>query len=110
MVNRISWTESASDRRPEATRGAADRGRLPAERDDVRELLEAAGLQLEGGYAGAAARRDEGGSGQFPLVMIHVGEWKVRRRNMHMYSTPHVFVERLPLSAFMPYSNDIFEQ
>jgi hypothetical protein len=68
-VLRLPGSQPAADGRTQATRSATGSRRLPAERDDVRELPEAARVQLEGGDAREAARGDEGGRRQLPPLV-----------------------------------------
>ena len=67
---RFPRAQSAPDGGAQATRGAAQSGRLPSERHDVRELPEVTRVQLEGGHVGEITSGDEGRSRKLPFIMI----------------------------------------
>ena len=63
---RFPWSQSTTYRCPEASRIAFDGRRLPPKRHDLRQLLEAPRLLLQGGYEAEAANGYVGRNGKFP--------------------------------------------
>lgn len=66
---RIQGLEPPFDGRQKAARGSLDCGRLPAQRNDLRQLLEIARLQHERSHEGEVADVYTGGCWKFPFVI-----------------------------------------
>jgi len=94
---RFPWSQPTAHRRTEASRVASDGRRLPSKCDDLRQLLEASRLLLQGGYETEAAGSHVGRNRKFPPFVASTDAPPLDRYSqdidfqpsIHLYSPPN---------------------